>query len=206
MYNKTTIFSIERGGFMNQYDFNVEVVKGFLKQAKFNSSRFSTHNSCYREFRTYLLGRNSTYSKEASECWQKENQNVWPKWRAKEYRICLKRLEEVYNQGYPNKDHKYEYPTRYNQLNTVFQRELDEYILQFKSNDKIYLHNVKMQSAEFLVFLQMNGKVSICEVGWDDIYEYFYEVEQNRTKKLVDIYRNRAKNILLYYANKSMIS
>ena len=189
---------------MDQYDSNVQIIMNFLKDEGAEASKLSIHRVCYQKFREYLLSSGYGYSKEKGNEWQEENAMIWPKWRAKENRICLKQLEETYELGYPRKYHRYIYPTWYGQLNEILSQELDSYMKDFPSDNEEYRYAVKMMCSDFLLFLQYRGKASITDIDYEDA-ECYYNHETKRNKTTKALYVNQARAMLIHYYNQGIL-
>lgn len=189
---------------MDQFDSNVQTIINFLKDEGYEAPELSIHRVCYREFKKYLLSSGCEYRKGKSDEWQEENVKIWPKWRVKKNRICIKQLEETYELGYPRKYHRYIYPIWYSQLNETLSQELDSYIENIHSDNEKYRHDVKKMCSDFLSFLQYRGKDSIIDIDYEDAECYFYhETERNKTTKA--LYVNHARAMLIHYYNKGML-
>lgn len=191
---------------MEQYDSNVKVVMDFLVEQDYDKSAVSIHRVCYSNFRKFLQDNGCGYSYENGIEWQVQNEESWPKWRIKCNRICIKRLDDVYQKGLPDKHHPYVYPTNYRLLSEVLKSELYEYLNSdyCPSNKKNRLATILMECSDFLLFLQKHGKKSICEITYEDIINYYYQYT-SRSIKTVDRYVCQIRKLLEFFTVKGHI-
>lgn len=194
------------GDFMKEYDANVRVVMDFLESQGFSKSAVSIHRVCYNTFRKYLKENKFEYSYESGVKWQNQNELLWPKWRIKCNRICIKQLDDVYKKGVPDRYHPYQYPTNVSQLEKNFKAELYEYLNSdcFKTKNDTYLYDAKMKCSDFLLHLQNQGKKSVREISYDDVINYCLK-KTSRSTKTFDRYISQVRKFLKYYAVKGHI-
>lgn len=186
---------------MNQYDSNVQVVMDFLVEQGYNKSAVSIHRVCYSNFRKFLQDNSCEYSYGKGLEWQNQNKTSCPKWRSKCNRICIKRLDDVYQKGVPDKHHPYLYPTNVRQLNESLKAELNEFLSSdyCPSQAESYVATIQMECSDFLLYLQGYGKKSICEITYEDVINYYLR-DTSRSFKTVDRYVCQVRGLLKFYA------
>ena len=164
---------------MTIYNDAVNKMNNLLKERNVCLHSRKAHENCYAELREYLYSVNKRYSYAEARKWLTEvvknresSQGFHAKWN------YIEQLEELINTGTVQQDHLLLTKSNYQKLSELWKSELDQYLQSCeKDHTKRTNELIKKHCSRFLIFLQLQGINSICEISCEKICDFFeYEM------------------------------
>ena len=164
---------------MTIYNDAVNKMNDLLKERNVCLYSRKAHENCYAELREYLYSVNKRYSYAEARKWltevvknQESSQGFHAKW------TYIEQLEELINTGTVQQDHLLLTKSNYQKLSEIWKSELDQYLQSCeKDHTKRTNELIKKHCSRFLIFLQLQGINSICEISCEKICDFFeYEM------------------------------
>ena len=164
---------------MTIYNDAVNKMNNLLKERNVCMHSRKAHENCYAELREYLYSVNKRYSYAEARKWltevvknQESSQGFHAKWN------YIEQLEELINTGTVQQDHLLLTKSNYQKLSEIWKSELDRYLQSCeKDHTKRTNELIKKHCSRFLIFLQLQGINSICEISCEKICDFFeYEM------------------------------
>lgn len=161
---------------MNKYNQATKQVIEYLKSNHYCDTLLSVNRICFSRFGQHLLDECIPYSQEIAEKWFNSIRDGLSLQQRSFYRMALLRLNDVFKNGEVKREHDTRHLISYSILNTGLKNELDDFL---KSLNGIVamdtIRGYKNSCARFLIYLQNKGIVSISEVTYTVLIQFYEE-------------------------------